>query len=125
MKRWIKVPIEVDENGNCEKCPQRFVRNDYEFCPFNKNIIAGSDRCQACIDDDITDKLNAIDVLSEMLNNKIKPEMDVLEKRNAILERAMRILEKPYAGKAMQICAYAIEQAQKEIESEDGDVSKR
>lgn len=70
MEHFVIVPVEVDENGECGDCPEIYIRNVYKFCRFNKNIIAGEYRCQACIDADVTD-INNPPCLSSDLNMEV------------------------------------------------------
>lgn len=96
MKRWIKVDIDVDESDNL-KCPRNCqfkifdeeayedyteygdenIEDEFLSCTAFNAFINNGNRCQACIDADITDLLT---------------ENESLKKRIAVLERALKIL---------------------------------
>ena len=92
------MDIDVDESKklcitNCPCLTVKYHGNKPDTgCRIFDEQETGMIRCQACLDSDITDKLSAIDVLCDMLNNKINPEIDALKKRNAVYKRAMEIM---------------------------------
>lgn len=72
MMRYIKVPIEVDKDGDCRYCPLRIKdigESSPEFCPFTKDILYNR-RLKACLEADITDLLIDADLSKDIINGQ-------------------------------------------------------
>jgi len=130
-KRWIKLRIEVDDNDSTMCCNCRYRHFGLDC----KHVS----RCPACLDADITDKLDRLAELEKQISELLTPNLSArfkelyelrgkrneLEKRNRVLERAIEILkeicyEHTTLGESTIdiLCNQALEHAQKEIESE-------
>jgi len=77
MKRWIKVEIEVDKDGNCDCCPVRFVNPEegYAFCPVDDTL--GHTRLDACIAADVTDIVAENEKLEKVLQDYLDDEQKI------------------------------------------------